>query len=148
MWRTFFATRTEVTTGDDLRCSINCAPLTFSTGRKHTVWFALKGDDPRPLFAFAGIWQPYDGPLNGRDQKNGVTHKVNTFSFLTTVPNELVATINHERMVVILTRPEEFDQWLNGTVDEAMELAKPFSAEMMQIVQEGFSKQDDLLAAA
>jgi hypothetical protein len=29
-----------------------------------------------------------------------------------------------------------------------MELAKPFSAEMMQIVQEGFSKQDDLLAAA
>ena len=59
-----------------------------------------------------------------------------------------MATINHERVPVLLTKPEEFDQWLNGTVAEAMELAKPFSAETMQIVQEGFSKQDDLLAAA
>ena len=26
-------------------------------------WFALKGDDPRPLFAFAGVWRRHRGPL-------------------------------------------------------------------------------------
>jgi putative SOS response-associated peptidase YedK len=44
-----------------------CEPAEVTPATWH--WFALKGDDPRPLFAFAGIWQPYEGPLNGRDQK-------------------------------------------------------------------------------
>ena len=30
-------------------------------------WFALKGDDPRPAFAFPGIWRRYNGPI----RKNG-----------------------------------------------------------------------------
>jgi putative SOS response-associated peptidase YedK len=24
-------------------------------------WFAVKGDEPRPLFAFAGIWRAWNG---------------------------------------------------------------------------------------
>ena len=143
MWRTFFATRTEVTTGDDLRRSINCAPLTFSTGRKHTVWFALKGDDPRPAFAFPGISRRYNGPI----RKNGENVALDVYAFLTTTPNPLVATINHERMPVLLAKPEDFDQWLNGTPAEALQLAREYPPHLMRIVHEGFDKEDLLVSA-
>jgi len=35
-----------------------------------------------------------------------------------------VATINHERMPVLLTKEEEFEMWLRGSPDEAMSLAR------------------------
>ena len=54
---------------------------------------------------------------------------------MTTTPNPLVATVNHERMPVLLTRPEEFDRWMRGTPQEAMSLAREFPADQMQIVQ-------------
>ena len=62
-------------------------------------WFAIAGKDPRPLFAFPGIWRRYAGPL----KKDGPVVDLETYSFLTTTPNPLVATINHERMPVLLT---------------------------------------------
>jgi putative SOS response-associated peptidase YedK len=82
-------------------------------------WFALKGDDERPLFAFPGIWRRYQGAV----KKDGPSVDIETYSFLTTTPNPLVATINHERMPVLLTHEEEFQTWLNGTPDEAFALA-------------------------
>jgi putative SOS response-associated peptidase YedK len=36
-----------------------------------------------------------------------------------TTPNELLVTINHERMPVLLTREDEFETWLHGTPTEA-----------------------------
>jgi putative SOS response-associated peptidase YedK len=59
-------------------------------------WFAIAGKDARPLFAFPGIWRRYSGPL----KKDGPAVEIETYSFLTTTPNPLVATINHERMPV------------------------------------------------
>jgi putative SOS response-associated peptidase YedK len=56
-------------------------------------WFALKGQDERPLFAFPGIWSRYQGPV----KKDGPNVDIETYSFLTTTPNPLVSTINHER---------------------------------------------------
>ena len=106
-------------------------------------WFALKGDDPRPLFAFPGIWRSYKGPM----KKDGPNVDIETYSFLTTTPNPLVATINHERMPVLLTREDEFETWLRGSVYEAMTLAREYPAEQMQIVQEGLDKEDLLRAA-
>jgi len=38
----------------------------------------------------------------------------------------VVATINHERMPVLLTREEEFESWLKGSPSEAMELAREY----------------------
>ena len=105
-------------------------------------WFALKGDEPRPLFAFAGIWRSYKGPL----KKDGPIVEIDVFAFMTTIPNELVATINHERMPVILTQEAEFQQWLNGTTREAYSLVKQYPTEQMRIVQSGPDKKD-LLAA-
>jgi putative SOS response-associated peptidase YedK len=62
-------------------------------------WFSLKGREPRPLFAFPGIWRRYRGPV----KKDGPNVDIETCAFLTTTPNSLVSTINHERMPVILT---------------------------------------------
>jgi putative SOS response-associated peptidase YedK len=106
-------------------------------------WFAIKGDDTRPLFAFPGIWRTYQGPV----KKDGPNVDIETYSFLTTTPNPLVAKINHERMPVLLTREEDFDTWLQGSPDEAMALAREYPADQMRIVQEGFDKEDLLLAA-
>jgi putative SOS response-associated peptidase YedK len=103
-------------------------------------WFALKdeGDHHRPLFAFPGIWRRYQGPV----KKDGPNVNIETYSFVTTTPNPLVATINHERMPVLLTREEEFQTWLRSTADEAFALAREYPAERMAIVQEGYDKED------
>ena len=63
-------------------------------------WFSVKGTEPRPLFAFPGIWRRYKGPK----KKGGPVVEIDTYSFLTTTPNGLVAMINHERMPVLLRR--------------------------------------------
>jgi putative SOS response-associated peptidase YedK len=109
-----------------------------STGHKHTVWFALTGDEPRPLFAFAGIWKRHVGPI----KKDGEPVDIHVFSFMTTTPNDLVATVNHERMPVLLATPEAQDQWMEGSQEEAFALCKPYPPEMMRQVQTGFDKMD------
>jgi putative SOS response-associated peptidase YedK len=101
-------------------------------------WFALRGEEPRPLFAFAGIWRRWKGPV----RKAGPVVELDVFSFMTTTPNALVATINHERMPVLLADAEQQETWLSGTPREAMALARPFPAERMRIVQEGLEKRD------
>jgi putative SOS response-associated peptidase YedK len=78
------------------------------TDHKHTVWFALRGNDARPAFAFPGIWRNYHCPV----RKDGPNVELEVYAFLTTTPNPLVGTINHERMPVLLTREEEFETWL------------------------------------
>jgi putative SOS response-associated peptidase YedK len=105
-------------------------------------WFALKGDGERPLFAFPGIWRKYIGPV----KKNGDPVSIDVYAFLTTTPNPLVETINHERMPVLLTHEHEFETWLHGSDDEAMALAKEYPPERMRIVQEGFFKEDRVAA--
>lgn len=70
------------------------------------------------------------------------------YAFLTTTPNELVATINHERMPILLTREDEFEAWLSGAPADALPLAREYPPGPMRIVQEGFKKQDMLAVAA
>ncbi len=84
----------------------------------------------------------YTGPL----KKDGPDVVQEVYSFLTTTPNELTASINHERMPVLLTREDQFEAWLKAPMEEALALAKPYSAEEMRIVQAGMERKD-LLAA-
>ena len=105
-------------------------------------WFALRSNDPRPLFAFAGIWRTWNGPV----KKDGPNVAIDTYSFMTTVPNELTRSINHERMPMLLTAADQFETWLRGSPAEAFALIKPYPAEQMRIVQEGFDKEDRLAA--
>jgi putative SOS response-associated peptidase YedK len=108
-------------------------------------WFALSDhQEPRPLFSFAGLWRTHEGPI----KKDGPPVTLDVFSFMTTLPNALVATVNHERMPVLLSTEEEHETWLNGSVEDALGLVKPFPPEMMKLVQTGYDKRDRLEGVA
>lgn len=75
------------------------------------------------LFAFAGLWERW------KDKATG--HPLETYTILTTEPNELTAPI-HDRMPVILS-PRDFDRWLSPA-DPArlpVDLLRPRLAEEM-----------------
>ena len=103
-------------------------------------WFALNGAEPRPPFAFAGIWQRWKGPI----KKDGPNVDLDVYSFMTTVPNSATASINHERSPVLLTTDDACDTWLNGTSREAVALITPIPGEALRIVQASLDKRDRL----
>jgi putative SOS response-associated peptidase YedK len=105
---------------------------------KVTHWFAL--DEGRPLFAFAGIWRLWTG------ERKGETGEHRLFAFLTTESNYVVRPIHAKAMPVLLTKPEEWDTWLNGSVNEAIALQRPLPNELLRIVAKG-EKDDRVLAA-
>jgi len=104
-------------------------------------WFALKGAGPRPLFAFAGLWQRHVGPM----KKDGPSVEIDVYSFMTTTPNALVEAINHERMPVLLSTEEAYETWINGSTDQVFELLREYPPDKMKMVQEGFEKRDLLI---
>lgn len=124
------------------RCLVPASSYCEPKGEKPATWhwFTLTGETERPLFAFPGIWMHYNGPL----RKDGDTADQDVFAFMTTEPNELTASINHERMPVLLTSPTDFETWLSAPVDEAFALARSYAADQMRIVQSGFEKRDRL----
>jgi putative SOS response-associated peptidase YedK len=103
------------------------------------VWFALAGDEARPLFAFAGLWRRHRGPV----RKDGPDVEIDVFAFLTTEPNALTVSINHERSPVLLSGAQAFDTWLGGSDEAAWSLVRPFPAEQMRIVQRSRDKKDN-----
>ena len=88
--------------------------------RKVPMWVYLKDRKP---FGMAGLWDIWRKP----DGK-----KVESFTIITTEPNEVIEPI-HNRMPVIL-RPEDEEQWLDvarTTFTKARLLLKPLPAELM-----------------
>ena len=99
-------------------------------------------EDDRP-FAMAGIYERWEPPtpettqtglgaFGGGTGGNGGTdadgdRPVETFTVVTTEPNELVADLHH-RMAVILD-PVEEETWLRGDPDEAYGLLDPYPAD-------------------
>jgi putative SOS response-associated peptidase YedK len=84
------------------------------------MWVHLKSKEP---FAFAGLWDVWRKPDGKR---------VESFTIITTEPNELVRPI-HNRMPVIL-RPEDEEQWLDvyrTSFAKAQSLLKPYPEELM-----------------
>ena len=61
---------------------------------------------------------------------------------MTTEPNALTISINHERMPVLLSEHSDFDTWLHGSADDAFALCRPYDASKIQIVQQGAEKKD------
>ncbi|MFW2831703.1 SOS response-associated peptidase [Sphingomonas sp. ID0503] len=72
-------------------------------GAKTRTWFTVKD---QPLFAWAGLWRISDewGPV---------------YSGVMTDCNEAIRPV-HDRMPVLL-HADEYDQWLNGSFDEALD---------------------------
>ena len=74
--------------------------------------------DKKP-FAFAGLWQ--------RWQSEGET--LETCTMLTTEPNELVKSVGHHRMPVLLADEEAYSRWLDVDATERgqlEDLLRPF----------------------
>lgn len=123
------------------RCLVPVTSYSEPKGVKPATWywFAVNSeDDPRPLFAFPGIWRHYRGPL----KKDGPEVEIDVYSIMTTTPNELTASINHERMPVLLTSEVEWAMWLYGTPEAAFALCRPYAADRMRIVGSGLEKRD------
>ncbi len=120
------------------RCLVPASSFCEAKGRNPATyyWFAIKGEEKRPPFAFAGMWQTsrYEG-------KEG-QEEAETYTVLTTSANGIVKPIHPQRMPVIL-RAENYEQWMNGTSDEAFELLRPFDSEEMQIVRSGEGECSD-----
>ncbi|HSE89793.1 MAG TPA: SOS response-associated peptidase [Candidatus Binatia bacterium] len=87
--------------------------------RKVPMWVHLRSREP---FALAGLWDIWRKP-DGR--------KLESFTIITTEPNELIQPI-HNRMPVIL-RPDDEEQWLDTsrTFVKAKSLLKPYPEELM-----------------
>lgn len=120
------------------RCLVPVTAFSEPKGKKPAIWHWFALNEERGPFAFAGIWRSYKGPM----RKDGEPVQIDTFSFMTTAPNELVATVHPSRMPVMLVGKEAQDQWLGGSEDEARTLVQSYPADHMTIVQAGIDKQD------
>lgn len=120
------------------RCLAPVTAFAEPKGKQPAIWHWFAFGEDRPLFAFAGIWRTYKGPI----RKDGDTVELEVYSFLTTKPNELVATVHPSRMPVLLTEEPDFDCWLNGSPDNARELIKTYPDDQMEIVQAAKDKKD------
>src|SRR5260370_42480406 len=89
-------------------------------------------DESRPLAFFAGIWTRW---TSVRKVKEGETTN-ELFAILTTEPNAIVAPIHPKAMPVILTKPEEIEQWLEASAPEALKL-RPLPDDVLRIVARG-----------
>jgi putative SOS response-associated peptidase YedK len=127
------------------RCLVPASSYCEPKGEKPATWhwFALNGEEERPLFAFPGVWTRYRGPL----KKNGDNVDQEAFVFMTTEPNSLTQSINHERMPVLMSESADFETWLSGSTEDAFKLARSYAAEQMRIVQSGSEREDFLRAA-
>jgi len=94
------------------------------TGGAKQPWL-LEAIDEAPL-SLAGLWERWEGG----------EQPVETFTIITTTPNELVAPI-HDRMPVILA-PADFDAWLKPEPSPAVAaLLRPYPADRMKACRIG-----------
>ena len=88
---------------------------------KQPFVFTLKDEG---LFAFAGLWDAWKDPATG--------DWLQSYTIITTEPNELTATV-HTRMPVML-HVRDYDRWLDREETERLpvDLLRPYEAEAMQ----------------
>ncbi len=87
--------------------------------------YYITSSDGEPL-VLAGLWESW------RDPSADQAQSIESFTILTTSPNELMATF-HDRMPVIIPR-EHFARWLDPANEDTASLAdlfKPYPAELM-----------------
>lgn len=86
--------------------------------QKQPYYFSLKSGEP---FALGGVWESWRAP-------NGDI--LRTCCLITTGPNEIVLPV-HDRMPVIVST-DDYEAWLTGKPDKALDLVKPYRTEEMQ----------------
>ncbi len=99
-------------------CEWTPKPVDQGDGKKPLkgeMWFDVIDQD---VFAIAGFWREIDGERY--------------FAMVTCNPNELVEPIHPKAMITIL-HPDDYDQWLTGSYEEAVELQRPYPADQMTV---------------
>ncbi len=89
-------------------------------GKKQPFYFQVGDHQP---FAFAGIWEHWEGSGEA----------IESCAILTTEANQVLQPV-HERMPVIL-QPEDYEQWLDPSVQKAeslQPLLRPYPPDTMQ----------------
>ena len=119
---------------------------TDEKGRELATWFRLKdgvADDPnaRSPFAFAGLvrrWHWGRDGLRKKSDEQFADDDVRTLAmaFLTTEANDIVRPIHPKAMPVIL-KPDDYEQWLHGSADDARALQRPLPDERLEIAFTG-----------
>ncbi len=107
---------------------------TETEGGKRPYRVAFEDDRP---FAMAGLWtaRQVTHEQTGLDafaeggEASAQTERVETFTVLTTDPNDVVADLHH-RMAVLLA-PSAIDDWLSGALDAAA-VADPYPGDEMR----------------
>ena len=89
-------------------------------------WFEIAGGGAA-VFAFAGLWRPWNGIRKGEVGE----HRL--FSFLTCESNDTVRPVHAKAMPVILADEDQWDQWLTGSAEEALDLQRPCPAAHLAI---------------
>ena len=120
------------------RCLVPATSFCEAKGRNPAtyVWFGLKGQGTRPPFAFAGVWNTFDGDYGGEHRE------LVTSSLVTSKPNDLVRDTHPDRMPVIL-HPDDYEAWLTADPDTAFALIRPFPAAGMVVHQSGEALKSD-----
>ena len=90
-----------------------------SEGRqKQPYYFSMKSGEP---FALGGVWESWRSPDGDI---------LRTCCLITTGPNEIMLPV-HDRMPVIVS-PDNYDAWLTGEADDALDWVIPYSTDEMQ----------------
>lgn len=91
-------------------------------------WFAQPSRKP---FMFAGVWTRWYGDRDTNDVPNVGEHQL--YSIMTTEANATVQPID-DVMPVILTTAAEVEQWLAGSVEEALLRQKPVADDVVKLL--------------
>lgn len=87
--------------------------------KKQPYYFQRSDRQP---FAFAGLWEHWQGD----------GHSIDSCTIITTQANDVLSPV-HDRMPVMLS-PAEYDHWLNPTAtpDDLQALLRPYPSQSMQ----------------
>ena len=111
------------------RCLV---PFTqFAEPVRKSTWFSVKEHE---VAFFAGIWRPWSGERlaeqPGKKRRSREERDWELYAFLTTEANELVKPVHEKAMPVILTEPDELNEWLGGGA-ASLQLQRPYNASAM-----------------
>ena len=85
-------------------------------------WFICLPDHPQP--AMAGLWCSSKTPEG---------EAVLSFTIITLSANELMAKIsNDKKRMPLILKPEDYNTWLGGSVEEASALVQPYPSARME----------------
>ncbi len=103
---------------------------------------AILPSDTAPIARFADDGDRSKSHCRGASCAASPERRLAVSLILVTTPNKLTASINHERMPVLLTSEVEWAMWLHGTPEAAFTLCRPYAADRMRGVGSGLEKRD------